>query len=116
MNCSFIFLITDIREKAGQDAKSAKIAYLSDKFTDNRLLSASLKTLLELVNATTNVNKLLLTGKERMALGANVNADLTVCISLSGTSLYRFAASATNSYFFVIRMDSGLHVFHLIQT
>ncbi len=46
-------------------------------------LSASgFQTLLELVNTSAGIYKFLLTGEERMALGANVNAKLTVSVSL----------------------------------
>ena len=40
------------------------------------------ETLLELINASAGIYELLLTGKERMALGANFDTKLTVSIAL----------------------------------
>ena len=71
-----------------------------------KLLSNRLKTLLELINASACVNELLLAGKERMALGADVNTDLA---ALGRTGLEGFAASTLNGYYFVVRMESFLH-------
>ena len=71
-----------------------------------KLSSACLKTLLELINASACINELLLAGKERMALGADVNADLA---ALGRTGNEGFAASTLNGYFFVSRMESFLH-------
>ena len=71
-----------------------------------KLLSDRLKTLLELINASACINELLLAGKERMALGADVNTDLA---ALGRTGLEGFAASTLNGYYFVVRMESFLH-------
>ncbi len=86
----------------------------SDKILVESLFTALLETLLELVNSSACVNKLLLSCKERMALGANVNAKLAA-LALCGMCSYGFAACATNRYFFILRMDSCLHCFHLIN-
>lgn len=42
---------------------------------NRKLLAGCLETLLELINATACINEFLLPGKERVALGANFNAD-----------------------------------------
>ena len=72
-------------------------------FVIQKLLANTFKSLLELVNTSAGVNKLLLTGEERMALGANFNFHLA---ALCGLGRYCFAASATNYALFIIRMDS----------
>ena len=69
-------------------------------------LLASLKSLLELVNTSAGINKLLLTGEEGMALRANFNSHLS---AYCGLCCYCFATSALDDYFLVIRMDSCLH-------
>ena len=70
------------------------------------LFSGSFKTTSELVNTSAGINKLLLTGKERMALGADVYTDVT---ALGGTGNKRFSASADNLGFLIIRMDCLFH-------
>ena len=62
-------------------------------------------TLLETVNTSASVHKLLLARKERMALGANFNLELT----LDGTALEGLTASATNDALTVIGVDILLH-------
>jgi hypothetical protein len=42
-------------------------------------LFAEIETLVKAVNASACVNKLLLAGKERMALGANIYTDIFFC-------------------------------------
>jgi hypothetical protein len=71
-----------------------------------RLLLESSDSLLELIHTSAGVNKLLLTGEERMALGANFNFDLA---ALGGLGLYGFAACASDDAGFVLRMDSLFH-------
>ena len=73
-----------------------------------RLLLCSLQTLLELVNTSAGINKLLFAGKERMALRADFNTDHA---ALSRTGGNFFAASALDYGFTILRMDSGLHFF-----
>ena len=68
-----------------------------------QLLLEVLESLLELVNTSANVNELLLTRIEGVALGANFNSDLIALSGLGGNGL---AACATNYALFVIRMDS----------
>ena len=72
----------------------------------NVLFACSLESLLKSVKTSASVNKLLLTGKEGVALGANFDSDLGALGRLSG---YNFAASATNYALFVIRMNSCFH-------
>ena len=71
-----------------------------------KLLLGVFQSSLELIHTSAGINKLLLTGEERMALGANFNSHLA---ALCGLGCYCFAASATNYALFIIRMDSGLH-------
>ena len=61
---------------------------------------------LELVNASACVNKLLLTGEEGMALGADINSQLA---ALGGLGFNNFAACASDLAHFVVRMDSVFH-------
>ena len=75
-------------------------------------LLACLKSLLELVNTSAGVNKLLLTGEEGMTLGADFYSDLA---TLGGLGCYCFAACATNYTFFIIRMYSVFHCFYLVS-
>ena len=70
------------------------------------LLLEGSNSLLELVNASAGVNKLLLTGKEGMALGADVYSQVA---ALGGLGLNHFTASASDGASFVIRMDSVFH-------
>ena len=69
----------------------------------SRLLACSLESLLELVKTSAGVNKLLLTGEEGMALGANFNSDLAALGGLSGNGL---TASAADYALLIIRMNS----------
>ena len=63
-------------EKGGvKKHKSFNTAFCFELFTP-------LKTLLEFINASACINKLLFAGEEGMALRANFNADLAVCVSL----------------------------------
>ena len=71
-----------------------------------RLLASSLESSLELVKTSASINKLLLTGEEGVALGANFNSDFA---TLGGLGSNYLAASATDYTLFVIRMNSRLH-------
>ena len=84
--------------------KGKKLKKLLTQF--NQQLFYVVKTLLKLINTSANVNKLLLSGEERMALGADVNAEFA---ALGRTGNEAFAASTLNGYFFVSRMESFLH-------
>ena len=66
-------------------------------------------TLLETINTTARVNELLLAGEERVALGADFNAQLR----LSGTRYEGVAANAGHGRLLILRMDAFLHDFHL---
>ena len=65
---------------------------------------------LEPFNATGGVNKLLLTGEERMAGRADLRGDLR----FGGTRLERIAAEAFHCYFCVVRVKSFFHIFLLM--
>ena len=73
------------------------------------LLLLQTKSLVEPINASTGVNQLLLAGIERVALGADLNAD----VLLGGTSRKDVATGTANRSLFVIGMDTFLHVVHL---
>ena len=74
-------------------------------------LFAHVTTLVELVNTSAGIYQLLLAGKERMALGANINTQLAVSVSLYRACSEGLTASAANLYFLVIGMDSSFHDF-----
>ena len=67
--------------------------------------------LLEAVDTAAGVNQLLLAGKERVALGADFNAQLL----LGGTGDEGVAADAGHGNLLILRMDAFLHVFHLFM-
>lgn len=63
------------------------------------------ETLLELIDTSACVNKLLLACVVRMALRANFDSDVLLC----GTCVNNVAASTSDRCFLVVRMDSFLH-------
>ena len=63
------------------------------------------------VDTSAGIDKLLLTGKKRMALGANLDTD----VLLGRTSLDHLAASAGNGGLLVVGMNTFLHDFHLFR-
>ena len=63
--------------------------------------------LLEAINASAGVYQLLLASKERMALGADIDAKLR----LRGTRLERVTATANYRSFIVLRMNTLLHIY-----
>ncbi len=65
--------------------------------------------LLELFYTAASVNELLLSCIEWMACRADIQSDL----GLSGHSFKRVATCTGNLAWYVVRMDSFLHVFHL---
>ena len=67
---------------------------------------------LELVNASACVNKLLLTGEEGMALGADINSQLAALGRLGYNSL---TASTSDGARLIVRMDSVFHFHYLIS-
>ena len=67
------------------------------------------KSLVEPINTSTGVNQLLLAGIERVALGADLNAD----VLLGGASRKDVATGTANGSLFVVGMDTFLHVVHL---
>ena len=72
------------------------------------LLVKVLESLLELINTSACINKLLLAGEEGVALGANFDSDLA---SLGGLSNNGFAACASDYALFVLGLNSFFHFF-----
>ena len=64
-----------------------------------------IEPLLEAINTSASINQLLLSGVERMALGADINLHLF----LGGAGLKCFTAYAANDAFAVLGMDVFLH-------
>ena len=73
------------------------------------MLSLQTVLVLELLNTSAALRELLLTSKERMASGADICSDLSLC----GLRHERIAACASNFTFLVLRMDSLFHAIHL---
>lgn len=71
----------------------------------------AVETLVEALDASTGVDQLLLTGKERVALGTNFNSD----VLLRGKNLDDITAVAGNGGLFAYGMDAFLHDFHLFR-
>jgi hypothetical protein len=71
-----------------------------------RLLLDSSQSLSETVNTSAHIDKLLLAGVERMALGANVHTQLTALCGAGDKSL---TAGAANRTLNVFGMNSVLH-------
>ena len=67
------------------------------------------KSLVETVNTSTGVNQLLLAGIERVALGADLNAD----VLLGGAGGKDVATGTADRGLFVLGMDTFLHFVHL---
>ena len=67
------------------------------------------EALVETVNTSTGVNQLLLAGIERVALGADLHAD----VLLGGTGSKGVATGAADGGLFVVGMDAFSHVVHL---
>ena len=76
---------------------------------EESLLGGSFQSLLKLIHSTACINEFLLTGKEGMTLRANFNSHFT---AIGGLGRNGLTTSALDDYFFVIRMDSGLHLFN----
>ncbi len=71
----------------------------------------AVETLVEALDASAGVDQLLLTGKERVALGTNFNSD----VLLRGKNLDNITAVAGNGGLFAYGMDAFLHDFHLFR-
>ena len=67
--------------------------------------------LLEAIDTAAGVNQLLLAGEERVALGADFNAQLL----LGRARLEGIAADAGHGRLLILRMDAFLHDFHLFR-
>ena len=77
------------------------------------LFLSHIEALLEAINTSAGINKLLFTGEKRMAFRANFNADFS---ALGGSGLNRFAACALDDALFVAGLDSVFHdTFYLIS-
>ena len=76
---------------------------------EESLLGGSFQSLLKLIHSTACVNEFLLTGKEGMTFRANFNSHFS---AIGGLGCNGLSASTLDDYFFVIRMDSGLHLFN----
>jgi hypothetical protein len=67
------------------------------------------KLLVEAINATSGINDLLFAGVERVALGAHLDVERFFAHGGLGGELV--TAGAGNGYFFVVRLNIGLHGF-----
>ena len=78
---------------------------LADAVRRRRRLLVQVETLFETVHTSAGVDQLLLTGKERMALAANLNAD----VLFGRARLKGVAAGALDGGHLVFGMDLFLH-------
>jgi hypothetical protein len=76
------------------------------QISETILLLEVLDSLLELINTSACINKLLLAGEEGVALRANFNSDLA---SLGGLGNNGFAACASDYALFVLGLNSFFH-------
>ena len=79
---------------------------LSLRLKPKKLLSNALESLLELINTSACINKLLLAGEEGVALRANFDSDLA---SLGGLGNNGFAACALDYALFVLGLNCFFH-------
>jgi len=77
--------------------------------SEQKLLETEL--LVELINTTAGINKLLLSGIEGVTLGADFNLDILLCAARFND----LTTSTSDSGLLIIGMDSFLHVFHLFH-
>ncbi len=68
-------------------------------------------TFLELIYLTAGVDKLLSTGEERVTFATDFNSELVYVLGCSGRK--GLATSATDGYFFILRMYTFSHLYHL---
>ena len=87
--------------------KTQKSPHYANAVRTSLLLQA--ESLVEPINTSTGVNQLLLAGIERVALGADLNAD----VLLGGAGRKDVATGTANRGLFVLGMDTFLHVVHL---
>ena len=76
-----------------------------------RLLESNAVALLEAIHTAASVHQLLLAGKERVALGANFNAQLL----LRRARHEGIAANTGHGRLLILRMNAFLHDFHLFR-
>src|SRR6185437_1409338 len=79
-------------------------------YPDDALLTLLRVLLFEPLNASFSIDDLLCTGEERMAIGADIDADVTD----GGTCLKRIPAGAVNRRLAVYRMNTLLHDLRLL--
>ena len=94
------------------ERKTDRTAIARSDFLRFRLLRLHAIALLEAINTSAGINQFLLAGEERMALRADIDAQLL----LHGTRFKRLAANAANDRLAVVRMDLFLHGIHLTLT
>ena len=73
------------------------------------IVSLYTKPFLETVHATAGIDKLLFTGKKRVAFRANFHTD----IAFGGRGFNHFAAGAGDGRFLILGMDIFFHSCHL---
>ena len=108
-----IFVFFEISESSTTRATARKLFLRALAHTLCRRLLCCVTSSVELINTSAGINKLLLTGKERMALRANFYLYFLFASRICGTCSYALTASASDSNFFVLRMDSLFHRSHL---
>ena len=87
------------------DAFSRRYAKKRRTFVRLSFFLFDIEALLEAINTSASVNKLLLSGIERMAFGTDINLHLFLC----GPGLKCFTAYAANDAFAVLGMNVFLH-------
>lgn len=98
-----LFCAEKAKSPSAKSARTASAKYFA-VFDTRKLFDVEL--LLELINTTACIHKLLFAGEERMTLRAYINAQIV----LGGSGYESLAASALNRYFLVFRMEIFLHV------
>ena len=97
--------VTNAKTHAGRSER----VFLTTFSLQVEQLLAHVVALLESVNTSASVNQLLLTGEERMALGADFYSD----VLLGRACRDLVTASASDYSSFVYGMNTFLHEFHL---
>lgn len=115
--CKFSQFFSEIEKGAAMSGKRARKRAERKEKSPNTKTVYGLKTvkpkkglfevelLLELINSTARINKLLFSGEERMALRANIDAQIV----LGRSGHESLTASALNRYFLVFGMKIFLH-------
>ena len=90
---------------SGKQGHPLQKSFIEKKKVLSHFLILDAVALLKAIHASAGIYQLLTAGKERVALGANFNLELT----LDGTALEGLTASATNDALTVIGVDILLH-------